>query len=581
MSEPSAPPDPLAIVPTTRPVLPPTVGEPPEFNTNYFLYWNNVALDVNRLTVSLPRGPNSDPPSSARALAIFHLAVHDAYFSIRPEALGTIQTYLRTDDPNTQTRLPRAPANGNTPSAVAGAANSVLRQLYTTTHPNTPNATTSVLSQFIDEASRGIDPASPSYAFGFAVGQAMLNLLDQGPDVFDQGLYQPTPGRFKFDDDPTNPVRIVPVDVNNPDGPRQPIRVYASPFYGTMAKRVAVQQDHLIGDPPTGSDENSVKEYDFAFKEVYRQGGAPEINTTSRRPAQTTSGYYWAYDGANLLGTPPRHHNQQLRKIAVEKKPAADITDESNTTGFVRLFALANAAMGDAGIYAWLAKYDYEFWRPLSGVRQDTQHPMADPFWLTLGAPNTNTDNIAFKPPFPAYPSGHATFGGAFLQAVRLYYKQRDNLQFADDEPDSISFTSISDELNGINRDLRETYKPEFPITDQVGTVRTLVSKTFKSLWDAMFDNAISRVYLGVHWGFDAFAAADVVEKTELQPDGTVAYKDTNCIKYETKGTRRDRPGMFPIGGVPLGIEIANDIFRSGLRQAAVQPPGTAGGQGK
>ncbi|KAL9632501.1 MAG: hypothetical protein Q9204_003763, partial [Flavoplaca sp. TL-2023a] len=78
MSVTSAPPDPVAIIPTTRPVLPPTVGEPPEFNTNYFLYWNNVALDVNRLTTSLSRGPNSDPPSSARALAIFHLAIHDA-----------------------------------------------------------------------------------------------------------------------------------------------------------------------------------------------------------------------------------------------------------------------------------------------------------------------------------------------------------------------------------------------------------------------------------------------------------------------------------------------------------------------
>ncbi|KAL8769212.1 MAG: hypothetical protein Q9209_004713 [Squamulea sp. 1 TL-2023] len=535
MSLPSAPPAPPAIVFSNKPVLPPTVGEPVEYyNSNYFLYWNYIALDANRLTTSLFRGPNSDPPSSARALAIFHLAIHDAYFSIRPEALGTIKTYLKRDDTNPRTRLPVAPTNGDLRLAVAGAAISVLRQLFTTARPSTPTATTTILSQFIDERSTGISPLSPSYAFGSAVGQAMLNLLDQGPDVFDQGTYQPTPGRFRFDDDPTNPVRIVPVDINNPNGPKRAIRVYSSPFYGTIAKRISVQQNHLIGDPPTGSDIDSVKEYNFAFQE-----------------------------------------------IAVDKRPAADIVDESNTTGFVRLFALANAATADAGIFAWLAKYTYEVWRPLSGVRSDNGNPMADPFWLTLGAPNTNTNGVSFKPPFPAYPSGHATFGGAFLQAVRLYYKQRDDLKFADDEPDNISFTLISDELNGVNRDLREPYDPALPITEQLGTVRTLVPKTFKSLWEAMFDNAISRIYLGVHWGFDAFAAADVVEKPQLESDGTVTYKDTDSIKYATKGTRRDQPGkLFPFGGVPLGIEIANDIFRSGLKQAATQPA-EAGVDGK
>ncbi|KAL8740014.1 MAG: hypothetical protein Q9184_008542, partial [Pyrenodesmia sp. 2 TL-2023] len=362
-----------------------------------------------------------DPPSAARALGIVHLAIHDAYFSIRPEALGNIQTYLTNDGPE-NTRLPTAPVNGDTRLAVSGAAITVFRQLYTIGQSNIPIVTTAVLREFIDRAAAdfpgGIDTLSPSYTFGQAVGRAMLNLLDQGPEVFEQGNYQPTPGRFRFSDDPTNPVRIVPVDVNNPSGPQQAIRVYASPFYGMLAKRIAVQREHLIGDPPTGSSADEVAEYNFAFQEVYRQGSAQALNTTSRRPDQTTTGFFWAYDGANLLGTPPRNYNQILRRIAVDRMPTRDLTDESNTTGLVRLFALANAAQADAGIFAWLAKYTYEIWRPLSGVRQDTTNPpFFDPFWLTQGAPNTNTNGIAFKPPFPAYPSGHATFGGAFFQA--------------------------------------------------------------------------------------------------------------------------------------------------------------------
>ncbi|KAL8941759.1 MAG: hypothetical protein Q9211_001689 [Gyalolechia sp. 1 TL-2023] len=560
------------------PVLPPT-GEPAEYNSNYILYWNNVTLDLMRLTNSVRSGPNGDPPSSARAIAIVHLAIHDAYFAINPDQSCEASTYLRSDDTNTSTRLPTPPENGDARLAVAGAADTVLRQLYASPRQGTPNTTTIVLRRFLDGATAGfpnLQALSPSYAFGKAVGQAMLNLLDQGAAPFDQDGYRPTPGQYKFNDDPTNPIRIVPVDINNPNGPTRAIRVYSSPFYGMVAKRVAVQQEHLIGDPPVGFGVNKAGEYQFALQEVYRQGGAPELNTTTRRPNQMVTGFFWAYDGANLIGTPPRHYSQNLRKLAVDRRPVADLTHEDNNADFARLFALTSAALGDAGIFAWLAKYTYEFWRPLTGIREDLTNPQVDPFWLTQGAPNTNTNNISFKPPFPAYPSGHATFGAAFFQAARLYYKRRDNLSFADDAPDNISFTATSDELNGINRDLRQPYDPSLPITEQVGTVRTRVPKIFPSLWDAMFDNAISRVFLGVHWGFDAFSPLDVAPEMQFQADGTVDYKSTDEIRYSTLGPRHDRSGEFPLGGVPLGIEVANDIFRSGLRQATAVPEAAA-----
>ncbi len=47
-------------------------------------------------------------------------------------------------------------------------------------------------------------------------------------------------------------------------------------------------------------------------------------------------------------------------------------------------------------------------------------------------------------------------------------------------------------------------------------------------------------------------------------------------MRYETWGPRADRPGLFPIGGVPLGIGVANDIFQSKLKQtpASFQPSG-------
>jgi len=313
---------------------------------------------------------------------------------------------------------------------------------------------------------------------------------------------------ISFDDDPVNPIREVPVDVNNPSGPKRAIRVYTAPFYGQTAKRLASQYsingvptEHILGDPPVGFSviNGGVDQFNFALQEVYRQGGAQALDTTIRTPTQTAQGFYWAYDGTNLLGTPIRNYNNILRSIAWARKPTGPITSDAVNADFVRLFALANAALADAGIFAWKEKYTFQFIRPLQGIREEFAFgdPLGDPFWLTLGAPDTNTFGFPFKPPFTSYPSGHATFGGAFFQMVRLYYRARDNLTFPVDGPDNIGFTHVSEELNGISRDLRQPYDPNHPITDQQGVVRTKVPRTFTSLWDAIFDNALSRVFLG------------------------------------------------------------------------------------
>ncbi|KAI9701024.1 MAG: hypothetical protein M1836_001692 [Candelina mexicana] len=567
--------------PAAMVVLPP-VNEPAEYNQNYILYWNSVALDLNRLVTTLS-GPLNGPPGASRVLGILHLAIHDAYFAIETSS-GT-PTYLSSQQNPTDpsTKLPPVLGATDARQAVAGAANTVLIQQYTTPSSNVATATTIQLTQFLQNAVSAfsdLDTLSSGYRFGVAVGNAMLNLLaiKPGEPGFDQDSYRPRPGKYRFDDDPTNPVRIVPVDINNPAGPTKAVRIYQAPFYGMTAKRVAVQgqangaeTEHILADPPT----NDPAEYYSAFDDIYREGGAQTLNTTRRTPEQTVNGLFWAYDGSNLIGTPVRLFNQIIRKLAFDKKPAGT-ADEKTNADFARLFALFNASLADAGIFAWQEKYCYEFWRPLSGVREDDT-PLADPFWLTLGAPETNSNQVAIKPPFPAYPSGHASFSGAGFQAARLYYKQRDNLTFAPDEPDNIAFDFVSEELNGVSRDLRNPYNPNVPITDQLGTVRTRVVRRFHSLWDAMYDAARSRVFLGVHWRFDAFASKDVLASTTVKSDGTTDYKAAADVRYTTLGPRADRPGqLFPIGGVPLGIGIANDIFQGGLKPtpANIQPSG-------
>jgi hypothetical protein len=77
-----------------------------------------------------------------------------------------------------------------------------------------------------------------------------------------------------------------------------------------------------------------------------------------------------------------------------------------------RLFALANIAMADAGIASWDAKYEYNYWRPITAIREadgdGNPDTIADRLWEPLGAPGGEVVPN-FTPPFrhtrPATPS--------------------------------------------------------------------------------------------------------------------------------------------------------------------------------
>ena len=156
-----------------------------------------------------------------------------------------------------------------------------------------------------------------------------------------------------------------------------------------------------------------------------------------------------------------------------------------------RLLAIVNVAMSDAGVASWESKYFYQFWRPVTGIREADPgtgptgrgdgNPLTigDRKFSPLGAPASNLQGPNFTPPFPAYPSGHAVFGGALFQTLRNFYRT-----------DEIPFTFTSDELNGVT-------------ADNEGNVRPLLPRTFRTLSQAEEENGQSRIYLGIHWAFD------------------------------------------------------------------------------
>ncbi|MBK8047405.1 MAG: hypothetical protein IPK16_09970 [Anaerolineales bacterium] len=477
------------------------------------LLWNAVALEANRVTHTNGVGEQAGPPLSARALAIVHLAMYDAYAKVvgNPTELPAYLPGL--PDPNLGAA---ADLQVEAAAAVAGAAYKTLVTLF-------PSQTA-----FFDLVLNAVgDPSPARRTFGEVVAQRILDARNGDPGTETLG-YKLSKARFHHRADPNNPGQVV-----------------HAPFYGAKARGFAITNRHFIMEPPQGGPQ-----YEAALREVRARGIAPELMATlppgvaGRTANETLRGIFWGYDGAAKLGTPPRFFNQIVRRIAI----ARNNTPAQNA----RLFALVNVAMADAGMLAWDWKYVYDFWRPVVGVREhdvcmgpsttvgsNTVSSDCDSAWLPLGAPATNSTGKNFTPPFPAYPSGHATFGAASLHMVRLFY----GVPVGDRNPDhcfqdanGAGLNIVSEEFNGVNQ-------------DNHGAVRPRHVRSFPDgLWQMIVENGLSRVDLGVHWVFDAFAVTQDAQGNQV-PDLTQ-----------------------PIGGVWLGLAIAEDIWQTHMHPSPVGP---------
>ena len=228
---------------------------------------------------------------------------------------------------------------------------------------------------------------------------------------------------------------------------------------------------------------------------LQRSENARRKNSALRTQDQTDIGIFWGYDRPGT-GTPPVLYNQIARAVA----DLAGNSMEENA----RLFALVNAAQADAGVASWECKFVYDFWRPVEAIREGdldgNPATVGDPTWEPLGAPGGPIPGggtiDSFTPPFPAYVSGHATFGAATMTTLANFYGT-----------DSIS------QLLG---------QPLVLHSDEMAANYT---RTYTSFEQMSVENARSRIYLGIHWNFDDIygrqlgdQVADHVSATLLTP---------------------------------------------------------------
>jgi hypothetical protein len=429
------------------------------------LEWNGIALDALRNDSLLAHPRQNNPGNASRALAIVQAAVFDAVNSID----RSYDPYLIEVN---------APAGASLDAAAAQAAHDTLVALF-------PEYQGTLDARLAADLAQGGSVRSrvEGVLVGRVVAAGILAVRSQdGSNVAMSWPVGTQPGQWQ------------------PDA-LHPTQSAWGPEWGAVTPFTLSSATQFPVPPPPALTSQA---YVDAYNEAKSLGGDGITTPAKRTPEQTQIGIFWGYDGSPGLGTPPRLYNQIAVTLAVQM--------HNTVVENARYFALINLAMADTGIEAWQSKYQYDFWRPVTAIRgaAGDGNPLtsADPNWIPLGAPADNGIPITdpnhpanFTPPFPAYISGHASFGGALFRVMADFFGT-----------DRVHFTIGSDEFNG-------------QTTDQFGQVRPVLTRTFDSFSQAAEENGQSRIYLGIHWKFDKVegirlgtSVADYVFNQYLRP---------------------------------------------------------------
>jgi hypothetical protein len=194
------------------------------------------------------------------------------------------------------------------------------------------------------------------------------------------------------------------------------------------------------------------RKYADDLNEIKRLGGDGITTPSERTAEQTEIALFW-------VESSPLQWNRIARKISAD----VGLTMSENA----RLFGLLNLALADGYISSFETKYHYNYWRPITAIREadNDENPWtrADPTWTPLQV----------TPPIPDYDSAHSVEGGAAAQVLKRFFGS-----------DDFSFSSCSTTLPA-----GSTCNDPSPVL-----------RSFASFTEAADENGLSRILVGFHF---------------------------------------------------------------------------------
>jgi hypothetical protein len=171
----------------------------------------------------------------------------------------------------------------------------------------------------------------------------------------------------------------------------QPNQAVQTPWLATFRPFLLERPSQFRAQPPPALTSTQYAK-DLNETEAY---GA--VNSSVRTPEQTAIAFFWVGNNIN-------QYNLAMQSVVAQH--AMDLVDAAH------LLAMGEIVTTDAGIACFDSKFYYQFWRPITAIRNADKDgnpdTTADPTWQALlGVPG-----------HPEYPSQHGCFTAAFSDAL-------------------------------------------------------------------------------------------------------------------------------------------------------------------
>lgn len=388
--------------------------------------WMGLFLEIERYAQGYRPGP------APRALAYINLAAYEACMQGMPDYKSLHHLYQGLNMPQTEPNK-----SYHWPTVVNAVYATLMKRFFPGSilqldqQSDLQFKILQLESSLFDEFSAFVP--GPVFDRSKAHGEAVANAIWEFSKTDNYGheaYLNPQPASYI---PPVGPGLWAPTPPN--------YRTALYPYWGNV-RTFAIRNEDKLARSPLPYSENTTSAFYTQALEV--RNIVQNLDFTNQWIAE-----FWSDDFVGTMFSPPS------RWISITKQ----VLNNENANLELALYAYAKVsiALNDAGVACWHSKYVYNVERPVTYIQR-----LIEPNWL----PHWES-----TPPFPAYPSGHSTFGAAAAEV------------------------------------LSHIFGYDYSMTDRSHESRTEfygMPRSFASFYEMAEENAYSRIPLGVHFRMDA-----------------------------------------------------------------------------